>query len=96
MGMFRPLIGAIFGVALYFGIESGVLQFIKPPDDPKEVFFFFAFIAFLTGFSERWTSDVLVPITNRAPDQRHPTDPRGLRQPSPEALSRTGRTIGVM
>jgi hypothetical protein len=61
LGMFRPLIGAIFGVALYVGITSGVLQFIKPPSDPNAVFFFFAFIAFLAGFSERWARDILVP-----------------------------------
>jgi hypothetical protein len=61
LGMFRPLIGAIFGVALYVGITSGVLQFIKPPSDPNAVFFFFAFVAFLAGFSERWARDILVP-----------------------------------
>jgi len=66
LGMFRPLIGAIFGVALYFGIQSGVLQFIKPPVNADAVFFFFAFIAFLAGFSERWAGDVLVPIKERA------------------------------
>jgi hypothetical protein len=62
LGMFRPMIGAIFGVALYFGIQSGILQFIKPPSDGHALFFFFAFTAFLAGFSERWASDVLVPI----------------------------------
>jgi len=67
LGMFRPLIGAIFGVALYFGIQSSVLEFIQPPRDSHEVFFFFAFIAFLAGFSERWASDVLVPIKQDIP-----------------------------
>jgi hypothetical protein len=62
LGMFRPLIGAIFGVALYFGIQSGMLEFIKPPSENHGVFFFYAFTAFLAGFSERWASDVLVPI----------------------------------
>jgi hypothetical protein len=66
LGMFRPLIGAIFGVALYFGIHSGVLQFIQPPRTTNGNFFFYAFIAFLAGFSERWASDILVPITNHA------------------------------
>jgi hypothetical protein len=73
LGMFRPLIGAIFGVALYFGIQSGVLEFIQPPKDPNAVFFFFAFIAFLAGFSERWASDVLVPIKQNAPEAGHPS-----------------------
>lgn len=71
LGMFRPLIGAIFGVALYFGIQSGVLQFIKPPSNENAVFFFFAFISFLAGFSERWASDVLVPINKQASREAH-------------------------
>jgi hypothetical protein len=75
LGMFRPLIGAIFGVALYFGIESGVLQFIKPPTDNHAVFFFFAFIAFLAGFSERWASDVLVPIKDRTYEENRGSAP---------------------
>jgi hypothetical protein len=75
LGMFRPLIGAIFGVALYFGIESGVLQFIKPPADHHAVFFFFAFVAFLAGFSERWASDVLVPIKDKAHEEEHSSNP---------------------
>jgi hypothetical protein len=59
LGAFRPLIGATFGVALYFGIASGILQ-AAIPDADNEVFFFFAFIAFLAGFSERWAKDTLV------------------------------------
>ncbi len=59
LGGFRPLIGAIFGVVLYFGIASGILQ-ASVPRDPSEVFFFFAFISFLAGFSERWAKDTLV------------------------------------
>ena len=52
--------GLVLCVALYFGIASGVLQFIKPPTDADAVFFF-AFVAFLAGFSERWVRDILVP-----------------------------------
>jgi hypothetical protein len=59
LGAFRPLIGATFGVALYFGIASGILQ-TAIPTDANEVFVFFAFIAFLAGFSERWAKDMLV------------------------------------
>jgi VIT1/CCC1 family predicted Fe2+/Mn2+ transporter len=59
LGAFRPLIGAIFGVALYFGIESGLLP-AEVPEEGTALFFFFAFIAFLAGFSERWAQDMLV------------------------------------
>jgi hypothetical protein len=59
LGAFRPLIGAIFGVALYFGISSGILQ-AAVPKESNEVFFYFAFISFLAGFSERWAKDTVV------------------------------------
>jgi hypothetical protein len=59
LGGFRPLIGAIFGVALYFGMASGILP-IEPPRDQNEVFFFFTFLAFLAGFSERFAQDMFV------------------------------------
>jgi hypothetical protein len=84
LGMFRPLIGAIFGVALYFGIQSGVLQFIKPPGREGQIFFFFAFIAFLAGFSERWASDILVPIKQSERQAAHGSalNPDGRRPAS--------------
>ena len=60
VGAFRPLIGAIFGVALYFGLASGLIPAKLPSPISPEFFFFYAFIAFLAGFSERWAQDMLV------------------------------------
>ena len=60
LGAFRPLIGAIFGVALYFAIASALLPAKVPMPGSDSRFFFFAIIAFLAGFSERWAQDMLV------------------------------------
>ena len=49
LGMVRPLVGAVFGLAVYFALKSG---FINVGDENKN-FYFFAFLAFVAGFSER-------------------------------------------
>jgi hypothetical protein len=55
LGSFRPFIGAVFGIALYFLIQSGILQ-IRLPESQSSAFFVFAVLAFLAGFNERWTN----------------------------------------
>jgi hypothetical protein len=54
LGAFRPFIGAIFGVAMYFLISSGLPQVELPADE--EAFFYYGTVAFLAGFFERRTS----------------------------------------
>ncbi len=55
LGSFRPFIGAIFGIALYFLIESEILR-ITVPRDKTTAFFFVGTLAFLAGFNERWAN----------------------------------------
>jgi hypothetical protein len=55
LGSFRPFIGAVFGMALYFLFQSELLHTNVPPD-PGTSFFFFGILAFLAGFNERWTN----------------------------------------
>jgi hypothetical protein len=55
IGSFRPFIGAIFGLALYFTIMGRVLPV---EHDPTANFYLVTFIAFLGGFSERLAPDV--------------------------------------
>lgn len=61
LGSVRPFIGAVFGLALYFALKSG---FINIGDNNRN-FYFFAFLAFLAGFSERAIPELL-----RAAEQR--------------------------
>lgn len=57
LGAFRPILGAIFGTAAYFALESGFLQ-LKPPSE-ETVFFYYALFAFVAGFSERFAHVIL-------------------------------------
>lgn len=53
LGGVRPLLGAIFGTATYFALQSSLVQ--MSPQAPETAFYFFALLAFLSGFSERFT-----------------------------------------
>jgi hypothetical protein len=57
LGAFRPFIGAVFGLVVYFALQSELLQLERP--DEKKAFFFFTLFAFLAGFSERLTHVIL-------------------------------------
>ena len=55
LGSVRPFIGATFAVAIYFGLESHLFKI----GAVKQTLPFFAVVAFLAGFSERWAKVVL-------------------------------------
>ena len=57
LGGFRPFIGAIFGTAVYFALQSSFVQL--NPAEPDKAFYFFALASFLAGFSERFTHVIL-------------------------------------
>ena len=69
LGALRPALGAVFGIAFYAAVVSGLLDLFNVPaaGDTKQ-FYFFLVIAFLAGFSERWARDVLVERRPRAVD----------------------------
>jgi hypothetical protein len=56
-GGFRVLIGAIFGLILYVIVTGGLLPLQTASKDEG---LFFAGLAFLAGFSERWAQDSIV------------------------------------
>ncbi|MFC5142003.1 hypothetical protein ACFPK1_27465 [Actinomycetospora rhizophila] len=63
-GSFRPIVGAVFGVALYLVFAAGLLP-VQPltaaqPDVGGNVLAFYTITAFLAGFNERWAQDTLV------------------------------------
>lgn len=57
LGTFRPFLGAVFGLLIYFALQSELLQLQKP--DEGKAFFFFTLFAFVAGFSERLTHVIL-------------------------------------
>ena len=71
LGIVRPPIGAVFGLALYFGLKSG---FINIGEDNKN-FYFFAFLAFVAGFSERAVPDLIKTAEQRLGGGEPPASP---------------------
>jgi hypothetical protein len=53
LGLYKPLVGSVFGLALYFLLVSGILMTRAPSH--KTTIYFYAIVAFLAGFSERFT-----------------------------------------
>lgn len=67
LGMLRPLLGAVFGIALYAALASGLLDLFKVPTaDVTKQLYFFLVVAFLAGFSERWAKGVLIGLESPA------------------------------
>lgn len=83
LGGVRPFVGAIFGLALYFSIKAGLLQIT--PNAKSTSFYWYTSLAFLAGFSERFTkvlgdsADRLLPgggkLTGHASGGAHPPPP---------------------
>lgn len=57
LGAFRPVLGAIFGTATFFALESGVFQ--PTPDADATAFFYYPLFAFAAGFSERYAHVIM-------------------------------------
>jgi hypothetical protein len=57
LGLFRPFIGAVFGLAIYFAVSSGLVP--VDLDSYGDDLRFFGTLSFLAGFSERFAKDVL-------------------------------------
>jgi hypothetical protein len=56
---FRPLIGGVFGLLVYFALQGGVIRQLDVPEDQRDRFAFFLVLAFAAGFSERLVKEVL-------------------------------------
>lgn len=52
LGLYKPLVGSVFGLALYYLLVSGILMTQAPHG---KTIYFYAIVAFLAGFSERFT-----------------------------------------
>jgi hypothetical protein len=62
LGVFRPFVGATFGLLAYAMLESGVLL-VETSSDRQHLFF--AVAAFFAGFSERWVHVVMQDAEDR-------------------------------
>jgi hypothetical protein len=73
LGAFRPLIGAIFASAFVIFQTSRLLP-IQPARGVSDVTYY-AGLAFLTGFSERWAQDMVVSTRTTLLEPRPSSDP---------------------
>jgi hypothetical protein len=80
VGSFRPVIGAVFAVVLYFGLRSGLIQLTTTDATGNDQVFFYAALAFMAGFSERKARVLLGGATkilgDGGDDQAEPDKPR--------------------
>ena len=88
---FRPFIGGIFGVLVYFALAGDVITGINVPpetDEPKRFAFFLVF-AFAAGFSERMVKEVLR-TTSGDDEKKAPAAVPATTSPAPRSADATG------
>jgi hypothetical protein len=68
LGSYRPVLGAVFGVFTYFVLASGILQ-TKPVQDNKTALYYYGSLAFVAGFSERFTQVLAKSVEGLVPAQ---------------------------
>jgi hypothetical protein len=69
VGFFRPLVGLMLGMISYVLLAGGLVS-LRPPNASATAALFFAGIAFLAGFSERFARDVLAAPTRLIPSTK--------------------------
>ena len=82
-GAIRPIIGAIFGLALFVFVTGGLVP-LDIPTDQWKANLFFASVAFIAGFSERWAQDTIVHSAPSVTFKRVPTDPAAAKSVAPD------------
>jgi hypothetical protein len=62
---FRPFIGAVFALVLYFALRGNLVQ-LGTDAEGEEPLEYYAVLSFFAGFSERWVRGVLSPVAKLA------------------------------
>jgi hypothetical protein len=73
VGSFRPLIGAVFALILYFALLGDLVQ-LGAESGSEEPLEYYAVLSFFAGFSERWVRGVLSPVAQLAGGGDAPAD----------------------
>jgi hypothetical protein len=88
VGSFRPVIGAVFAVVVYFALRSGLVQLETGPGEQQV--YFYAALAFIAGFSERRARVLLGGATLLlGDDEKEPAPEKGGSRPSRAAEGST-------
>lgn len=95
VGSFRPIIGAVFAVVLYFALRGDLIQ-LQTADSGEHTTYFYGALAFLAGFSER-RAKILLGGASRVlgdgsaeEDEPKKQAPRGRRARSEAGAGSTG------
>jgi hypothetical protein len=72
LGSFRPIIGAIFAIVLYFSLRGGLIQVHAGDGEPTP--FFYGALAFAAGFSERRAKIITGGAARFLGEQEHEED----------------------
>ena len=67
LGSYRPVLGVVFGVFTYFVLVSGILG-TSPPDNTNPLYYYGS-LAFVAGFSERFTQVLAKSVEGLVPAQ---------------------------
>lgn len=84
---FRPFIGSVFGLLVYFALAGGLIRQINLPDTEAGRFAFFLVFAFAAGFSERMVKEVLRSAGGE--EQKSPVNQSAM-SPAPRSADATG------
>ena len=82
---FRPFIGSVFGLLVYFALAGGVIRQLDMPEAESDRFAFFLVLAFAAGFSERMVKEVL---RSAGGEEQKPSQPPA--SPAPRSADATG------
>jgi hypothetical protein len=84
VGAYRPLVGSVSGIVVYFLVQTPFV----PIDEETLTLPFYVTVAFVAGFSERWTrmmlSGAMRTIGDRAEDEPAPTPAPASTDESPK------------
>ena len=80
LGAYRPLVGACSGVAVYFLVQTTLV----PIEASARNFAFYVVVAFLAGFSERWTRVMLSGAMRTVSDDQPEAEPATERREAEE------------
>jgi hypothetical protein len=83
LGLIRPLLGALFGAAIYVLLSGGLLTLAPPDTGMRAQIFFYVGIAFVAGFSERFAQDMVARAPAAVVAQAPAAPGPGVAQPAP-------------
>jgi hypothetical protein len=94
MGSLRPFVGAVFGLAVFFALKSGLVDLTLGGDKDRN-FFFYVVFSFAAGFSERLAQDMLLGSTLGKAKSPEPPPAPAQAEPPPAEARAVGATGGV-